>query len=157
MDSSCTVYSYLDKGYLTARNLDLIRKVGYRPRSKKAVSGGDKVDKRCRIGRSDDDFKRYMLEHTDTPLVEMDTVKGSKSKVLLTIHFVEKSLMLAFLREANTACSVTEKLTGLKNRLGQELLAMPSPVILTDNGTEFSAPVSIEALLGGLRSGYTNQ
>jgi hypothetical protein len=42
-----------------------------------------------------------MKENPDLPVVQMDTVMGSKGgKVLLTIHFVEASLMLAFIREA---------------------------------------------------------
>ena len=40
-----------------------------------------------------------MREHPDTPVVQMDSVEGRKGgKVLLTIHFVETSFMLFFLK-----------------------------------------------------------
>ena len=51
-----------------------------------------------------------MEQHPDTAVVQMDSVIGSKGgKVLLTIYFVNVSLMLGFLREANVfaaACGI---------------------------------------------------
>ena len=59
-----------------------------------------KVDKKCLEGRRYQDFLNFLEEHPDTPIVEMDSVEGIKGgKVLLTIHFVSSSFMLAFLRE----------------------------------------------------------
>lgn len=51
---------------------------------------------------------------------------------------------LAFLREANTARSVTEIIDDLYSRLGRELFCRMFPVILTDRGSEFTDPASIE-------------
>jgi hypothetical protein len=52
----------------------------------------------------------------------MDTVEGVKSgNVLLTIHFTDSRFMLAFLRAANTAASVTEIFDSLYEILGHEL------------------------------------
>ena len=49
----------------------------------------------------------FMEEHPDAHVVQMDSVMGNQGgKVLLTIHFVDTSLMLAFLRDANTSRSV---------------------------------------------------
>ena len=65
-------------------------------------------------------------------------------KCLLTIHFVESSLMLAFLRDANTSASVIEIINLLDEVLGSKTFNSLFPVILTDNGSEFSNPKEIE-------------
>jgi len=75
----------------------------------------------------------------------MDSVIGSKGgKCLLTIHFVDSSLMLAFLRDANTSKSVTDTFEMLYGVLGEELFKELFPGILTDNSSEFSNPKAIE-------------
>lgn len=142
MCSEKTLYTYVDSGFFDIRNGDLPRKKRLRPRKKKKEF---KVDKGCRIGRNYQDFQLFMQEHPDTPVVQMDSVIGSVGgKCLLTIHFVSCGLMLAFLREANTAQSVTDIFTHLYESLGDALFQKLFPVILTDNGSEFSDPVSIE-------------
>lgn len=52
--------------------------------------------------------------------------------------------MLAFLRDANTSKSVTDIYDKLYQILGNELFKKLFPVILTDNGSEFSNPGAIE-------------
>ncbi len=107
MHSERTIYNYVDYGLFTARNIDLPRKVVYRPRKKSADHF--KVDKSCRVGRTYEDFLNFLKEHPDTPVVEMDTVEGTKGgKVLLTIHFIDSKSMLTFIRDANTSQSVIE-------------------------------------------------
>jgi hypothetical protein len=64
-----------------------------------------------RIGRDCRDFLLLTEEFPDTGVVQTDTVigkKGGGEKCLLTIHFPVSRFMLAFLRDANTARSVTE-------------------------------------------------
>jgi IS30 family transposase len=86
-----------------------------------------------------------MEKHPDFPLVQMDTVIGEQGgKCLMTIHFVETSFMLAFLRDANTSKSVIDIFNLLDKILGHELFDKLFPVILTDNGSEFSNPKAIE-------------
>ena len=71
----------------------------------------------------------------------MDSVIGSVGgKCLLTIHFVSCGLMLAFLREANTAQSVTDIFTHLYESLGDALFQKLFPVILTDYAEEKTMP-----------------
>ena len=49
----------------------------------------------------------------------MDTVEGNKGgKVLLTIHFVNCSFMLAFIREHNDAQSVIDIFNKMQDILG---------------------------------------
>ena len=71
----------------------------------------------------------------------MDFVIGSKGgKVLLTVYLVNVSLMLGFLREANTSQSVIDVFENLYQKLGGMEFRRLFPVILTDNGSEFSNP-----------------
>lgn len=60
------------------------------------------------------------------------------------MHLVECSLMLAFLRDANTSRSVTDVFEDLYEKLGRYLYMKLFPVILTDRGSEFSNPLAIE-------------
>lgn len=85
------------------RNIDLPRKVKYRSRYKKPEF---KIDRGCRIGRNYQDFQKFTEEQPEFPVVQMDSVIGNKGgKVLLTPRFVDASLMLSFLRDANfTVC-----------------------------------------------------
>ena len=71
----------------------------------------------------------------------MDSVIGSKGgKVLLTIYFVNVSLMLGFLRKQIPSKSVIDIYDELYHRLGGQDFRKLFPVILTDNGSEFSNP-----------------
>jgi len=52
--------------------------------------------------------------------------------------------MIAFLRDANTSKSMTDIFESLHQTLGHELFKKLFPVILTDNGSEFSIRKAIE-------------
>lgn len=98
MCSEKTIYNYINSGLFDVRNIDLPRKVKCRQRHKEKEF---KIDRGCRNGRTYEDFKKYMEKNQEISLVQMDWVVGNKGgKVLLTIHFVDTSLMLAFLRDA---------------------------------------------------------
>ncbi|GHV38635.1 hypothetical protein FACS1894187_17670 [Synergistales bacterium] len=149
MVSEKSLYKYVNSGIFSARNIDLPRRVRLRPRRNKREFL--KIDKGCRIGRDYQDYKTFMEENPDTPVVEMDSVEGGK--VLLTIHFVSCKLMLAFLRDANTAQSVIDIFTRLCWRLGGKTFKKLFPLLLTDNGSEFTNPAAIEFdTLGNRRS-----
>ena len=142
MCSEKTIYNYIDQGLFDVRNLDLPRKVRFRQSRKEKTY---KVDRSCRNGRTYEDYQEYLDKNGDVMIVQMDSVIGKiGGKVLLTVHFVESSLMLAFLRDANTARSVTEVFEGLREKLGDSLYEKLFQVILTDNGSEFSNPKPIE-------------
>ncbi len=148
-----TIYNYIDAGVLSVGNLDLPRKVRYKKRkAKKSV----RVDKKCHVGRTYEDFLAFMEEHPDYAVVEMDSVEGKRdsTKVLLTLFFRNSTCMLAFLREANTARSVTEVINDLYKRLGKEQFRKMFQVILTDRGSEFTDPSSIEFDKDGNRRTY---
>lgn len=143
MLSEKTIYNYLHRNILSADKFDLARTIG-RKVFKKA-GPPLLVDKKCRVGRTYEDFVRYLQEHPDTPVIEMDTVEGKRGgKVILTIFFRNCGLQLGFLRDRNTSASVTDIFQKLRAVLtGDEFRAL-FPVILTDRGSEFSDPLAIE-------------
>jgi len=138
-----TLYNYVDKGIFTARNIDMPRVVRMGRRRK--TQDRFKVDKKCRIGRTHQDFLKFMQDHPDLPVVEMDTVVGRPGgKVLLTLYFSVPQLMLAFIRDANTSQSVIDIFDRLYLELGPDTFRKLFPVLLCDNGSEFSNPTAIE-------------
>lgn len=142
MCSEKSLYNYIDSGILEVRNIDLPRKVRYRPRKKKKEF---KVDRNCYLTRTYLDYQKYLNSHPDAHTVQIDSVIGTHGgKVLLTVHFTDCNLMLAFLRDANTSRSVTDVFERLYNILGRNLFLKLFPVILTDRGSEFSNPLAIE-------------
>lgn len=142
MASESTIYRLIDYNLFSARNIDLPRKVKYRKRKK---AKDFKVDKLCRRNRTYDDYLKYCEEHPDLPITQMDTVEGIKGgKVLLTIHFVKAELMIAFLRDNNDSQSVIDIFEKLYIELRCDIFMDIMPIIVTDNGSEFSNPNAIE-------------
>lgn len=138
-----TLYNYVDMGIFTARNIDMPRVVRMGRRKKK--KDRFKVDKKCRIGRTYQDFIKFRQEYPHIPVVEMDTVEGRiGGKVLLTLYFTVPQLMLAFIRDANTSQSVIDIFDRLYLELGPDTFRKLFPVLLCDNGSEFSNPSAIE-------------
>ena len=76
MVSSSTLYRLIDSGLISARNIDLPRKVRFKARKrKKSVF---KVDRTCRIGRDYACFQRFMEENPDTPIIQL--FRGGKER-----------------------------------------------------------------------------
>ena len=143
MCSEKEIYHLIDIGALTVRNIDLPRKVRLRQTPKRKTYY--KIDKKCLEGRKYADFLKFIEENPDTNIIQIDTVEGTKGgKVLLTIHFVNCCFMLAFLRDRNDAQSVIDTFNYLEELFGLETFKKLFPVILTDNGSEFSNPKEIE-------------
>ena len=138
-----TLYTYIDKSVFSVRNLDLRRRVKYKPRKKATKSSI--ISKAFRDGRTYDDFLKMLKENPLASVVEMDTVEGSKGgKVLLTMMFRKCSLMLIFLMDSKTQEEVKRVFDELTAMLGLETFKSLFPVILTDNGSEFQDPHSLE-------------
>ncbi len=143
-----SLYNYVDNGLFAAKNIDMPRVVRMGKRKKK--KDNFKVDKKCRIGRTYQDFLFFVAEHTGIPIVEMDSVEGKKGgKVLLTLHFTIPQLMLAFIRDSNTSQSVIDIFNRIYLILSPAAFCGLFQVILADNGSEFSNPSAIETDLQG--------
>ena len=92
-----TIYSYIDAGLLDARNIDLRRKLR-RPERKK--SGPVlRVDRKCHMGRTYEDYLAHMTQNPDALVCQMDSVVIHKGgQVILTILLTTCDLQLMFLR-----------------------------------------------------------
>lgn len=138
-----TMYRYIKARMIAARSFDMPRTIRMRPRKQKSII--HKIDKKCKIGRTYSDFLQFISENSHLPVVEMDTVIGIVGgKVLLTIAFRNTSLLLAYLRNRNTSQSVIDIFEQLYADLGRDNFCKLFPVILTDNGSEFSNPSALE-------------
>lgn len=73
--SKSSLYNYIDPNQLSARNIDLSRKIRFSKRKTKRTPPKDNT---IRKGRTYEDFEKYLLDNPDTPVVEMDTVEGKK-------------------------------------------------------------------------------
>ena len=143
-----TVYRYIAGGLLRAKNGDMPRVCMLKPRSRKPVE--HKIDTKCRIGRSYADFQAFMAAAPDARVAEMDSVIGRVGgKVLLTLLFRDCGLMLAFLRDRNDSQSVIDAFALLWELAGPCLFRRLFPVLLTDNGSEFSNPLALESAPDG--------
>ena len=143
-----TIYSYIEKGFFSIKNIDLRRKVGYKPRRKprkKDLSGY--AVQAYLVGRRYSDFKEYLLEfEDDSAVVEMDTVLGTKSsrKRILTMTFRRNNLMLMFLLSDGKASSVVNIFRYLEHELGLDCFRRVFKIFLTDNGGEFKDNINLE-------------
>lgn len=151
MVSERTIYRLLDTCILSARNIDLPRKVRFSARKQTIHM---KIDRTCRIGRDFDCFTTYINDHPGTSITELDSVEGKKGgKVLLTIHFVKSEMMLAFLRDHNDSQSVINIFERLYQKLSPDRFMNLFMLCLADNGSEFSNPKAIEFdMLGNRRT-----
>lgn len=142
-----TLYSYIEQGVFTARNIDLRRKVRYKCKPRKTGTRISLAAKEFRIGRTYEDFQKSIQENPMIPIVEMDTVEGGRDnskQAFLTMFFRNCSFMLIFVLEEKTQDHVIGVLDQLTKKLGIETFRELFPVILTDNGTEFQFPSRLE-------------
>ena len=147
--SEKSIYRYIDGGLLTAKNIDMPRVCRMRPRKTKPIL--HKVDRNCRINRTYADYEVLMKE-TPVSVVEMDSVIGRVGgKVLLTLMFTSCDFMLAFIRERNTSQSVIDTFNSLFVLLGADTFKSMFPLLLGDNGSEFSNPMKLEFDSNGMR------
>ncbi len=136
--SKSTVYRHLQRGYLSVSPIDFPRVVRFKPRKSGAPAY---VPKAAKIGRTFDDFQAYKLENNITSWVEMDTVIGRiGGKVIMTFDFTFCNFMFGLLLENKTAAAAAGAVLGLKTRLAEHGCRFGDifPLILTDNGGEFS-------------------
>lgn len=142
--SRATMYKYVDLGVFSFRNIDLPRKVRYKKR-KENKKQRIRRETAIRKGRTYEDYKEYIGKHPECSIVEMDTVEGRKGgKVFLTLLFRQSKFMLIYLMENKTMECVEKVFKKIKEIVGIELFKKVFEVILTDNGSEFFNPMSIE-------------
>lgn len=148
--STATVYRHIKKSYYSIGVIDLPRAVKFKPRHSKPR---EFVPKWAKQGRTYSDYLKYTEENNSVTVVELDTVIGRiGGKVIMTIHFVQSDFMFGLLLENKTAAEAAEKINDFKSRLAVSGFSFSEliPLILTDNGGEFSAVSAFENDENGL-------
>ena len=143
--SPSTIYRWVSAGYDGMTNMELRRKVGYRPRKRAAGRAATRHSAR----RSHAAFLA-LGEDACAAAWEMDTVEGARedSACLLTLLHRPSRLQLALPLEEKTAGCVADALEGVRAILGADGTRRVFRAVLTDNGAEFSDEAAIAALLG---------
>lgn len=138
-----TLYNHIQSGALSVDNLDLPKKVKYKPRKARASKISDTG---IFEGRAYKDYQAFIRERPDTRVTEMDTVVGCEGsrKVLLTLHFRASDFMMAWLLESKESSGVEAVFNRMEKAIGACLFRDTMPVILTDRGGEFGHPDSLE-------------
>ena len=147
--SKTTVYRHIAKGYYSISRIDLPRAVKFKPRKK---TPPDYVPKGVRTGRSYEDFLSFTESESIRNYVEMDTVIGRPGgKVIMTFQIVNVDFMFGILLDNKTAAETGSKVIHLKDTLRRANVRFGDifPVILTDNGGEFSDVFAFENDLDG--------
>jgi len=145
--SVSTAYRYIDAHYIEGvSNIDLKRKVRYPVRKITKVQqiplNYDFLENR----RYEDFLKRIEIDSL-LDIWEMDTVEGKRGydeKCTLSLHHRRSNLQLYFLLPHKTMYEVNHLFETIKGFLGIGLFKRSFPIILTDNGTEFHDPLSLE-------------
>src|SRR5699024_3727452 len=99
-----------------------------------------KIDSKCMDGRRYEDFKNFIEENPDMPVIQIDTVEGTKGGAcLLTVHFTVPTFMIAFRREYNDAQSVIDIFNDIYNHLGRDMFMSFS--LSFSQITDLSSPI----------------
>lgn len=149
--STATVYRHIKRGYYSISSIDLPRAVKFKERRPRNT---EKIPSKARRGRKYEDFLEFIEKNKDIPLNELDTVIGRPGgKVIMTIHFVIGDFMIGLLLENKTSAEASDKIRLLKERLTAKGFCFGEivPVLLTDNGGEFSNVSSFENDANGFR------
>ena len=144
--AASTVYRLIDQNMLSVKNIDLKRKVRYRPRitSKPKLKP---LNYEYLHNRRPEDYVQFISEHPNANIWQMDTIEGVKGKdepVILSLLYTKTNLQLFFLMDACTTYEVDKVFRGIKSYLGDDLFKETFECILTDNGKEFKDPLAIE-------------
>lgn len=142
--SKTTFYRLIDLGIFSFRNIDLPRRVRYKVNSEKRRTREETL---IRVNRTYKDYLNFIENHKTEyiSIVQMDTVEGTKGgKCFLTLLLVQYNLMFIYLLDTKTKESVINIFKKIKNTIGISEYRRIFQVILTDNGSEFFDPESIE-------------
>lgn len=143
--SPSTIYRWVSAGYDGMTNMELRRKVGYRPRRRAAGRAATRHSAR----RS---YAAFLALGEDACAAawEMDTVEGARedSACLLTLLHRPSRLQLALPLDGKTAGCFAAALEGVRAVLGADGTRRVFRAVLTDNGAEFADEGAVAALIG---------
>jgi len=136
--SKSSAYRHLHRGYLSTTKTDFPRVVKFKARRQRRA---DSVTKAIREGRTYSDFLAHVDEQGIKSWVEMDTVIGRiGGKVIMTFDLTFCNFMFGLLLDNKTAAEAALKIRAFKESLSDGGVRFGDilPLILTDNGGEFS-------------------
>ena len=142
--SKSTIYRHFHKGYYSASLIDLPRAVKFKPRNQQHNAY---VPGAMKVGRTYDDFQAFLDANRIDDYLQTDTVIGRiGGKTIQTLIFTNCNFMFGLLLDNKTAAETAGKFSALKNKLRSEGYPPSTlfPVVLTDNGGEFSDVFSFE-------------
>ena len=150
--SASTIYRWIDKGYAGMSNIDLRRKVGYKPRTEHTTTPTPHGPTRS--------YKAFcdLPKDRQATAAEMDCVIGRKrdTQCLLTIYHRPSKFQLAMPLKEKTSSEVSSALDALERICGKEVFVRLFGVLLTDNGSEFSCFETLERSVFPGKTSRTN-
>jgi len=147
--SKSTVYRHLKKGYLSVSAIEFPRVVKFKKRKN---GPSEYVPKSLKVGRTFNDFLIFKEKNNISSWTEMDTVIGRiGGKTIMTLNFTFCNFMVGILLENKTSFEASAKIVHLKEKFMNNKIKFEDiiPLLLTDNGGEFSDVFSFENNLEG--------
>ena len=140
-----TIYRWVDAGYGGLTNLELERKVGFRPRDRRRPRRSTSHSPK----RSHDEFEKLPRGLRDAR-TELDCVVGRSvdRQAVLTLYNLPCHVQLALLVSAHDCASVKGALADVRAVMPPRMHERWMRVGLTDNGDEFADEDGIGELLG---------
>ena len=135
--SASTIYRWVEAGYGDMANIELERKVGFRPRRKKPQK---KSTSHSRY-RSYEAFCALSDEERASR-TEMDTMEGSQTDVscILTLYYLPCKIQFLQKLADKTSSEIKRALKSFRSVCPPKLFEAMFSCVLTDNGGEFSRP-----------------
>lgn len=152
--SEATLRRMINDCVLDVRNIDLTDAVKRKKRNKRHAMKMEIVSVN-KAGHLYSDYRKFIKGNPDVKVVQMDCVEGIKTdeKTLLTLHFPLFHLQIAVLLEHHTSKCVVEALDYIEEQIGPNQFQNLFPLILTDNGHEFTDIQQMErSVFGGKRT-----
>ena len=145
--SKPSFYNYVNNGVFEFSPLDFPRIVKYKKR-KNSKNRRTRKEREILINRKYDDFQKFISNHPDFNIVEMDTVEGLKDEndCFLTLLWRKSKFMLIFKLESQTSEEVSRIFNILQTLIPYDDYKRLFEVILTDNGHEFFDLLNIECM-----------
>lgn len=147
--STATVYRHIKRQYYTIGLLDLPRAVKFKPRNHQK---SEHIPSSVKQGRTYENYLNYTSENIGVPITQLDTVIGRiGGKTIMTIHFTQCDFMVGLLLDNKTSAEAATKIEWLKRKLLLNGFQFGEiiPLLLTDNGGEFSKVSSFENDING--------
>lgn len=137
-----TIRRYIYDGYLEARAHDLVRYSRFKHASK-YLDRKDKAFKNVErlFKRTFTDLQKYLKNHPDVRVVQFDSVVGKRDDkyAILTITFPKERFQFGIKILKSDSNSVYSNVKALFDKIGSKRTKEIFPILLADNGVEFSS------------------